>query len=260
MAILRESTGTWRKGDLHVLQGPGQGFAENFRFLMTRAEIDADYYAFCDQDDRWDEAKLATAIEWLSQRGDRPALWCSRTRLISADGADLGHSILFARPPSFRNALVQSIAGGNTMVMNRKARDLLLEASRRTSFVSHDWWSYQIVTGAGGDFHYSAKAWTAYRQHPGNLVGGNNAWQARLARVRQLFRGRFNRWNECNLAGLQQCEDLLTPDAVSAMRQFARARSAPLPARLLSLRRSGVYRQSALDQISLYAACIIRRI
>ena len=32
---------------------------------------------------------------------------------------------LFERAPDFRNALVQSIAGGNTMVFNRAARDLL---------------------------------------------------------------------------------------------------------------------------------------
>ena len=34
---------------------------------------------------------------------------------MSETGAAEGHSPLFLKPPSFRNALVQSIAGGNTM-------------------------------------------------------------------------------------------------------------------------------------------------
>ena len=84
-------------------------------------------------------------------------------------------SPLFRRPPSFRNALVQSLAGGNTMVLNRPARDLVALASRRARFVSHDWWAYLLVTGAGGAVHYSAKPLVRYRQHAHNLVGANTS-------------------------------------------------------------------------------------
>src|ERR1700722_13021677 len=39
--------------------------------------------------------------------------------------AGLTKRVTFMRPPSFRNALVQNIGGGNTMVFNRAARTIL---------------------------------------------------------------------------------------------------------------------------------------
>ena len=49
-------------------------------------------------------------------------------------------------------APLQSLAGGNTMVFNQAARDLMLDAGGHLDIVSHDWWAYLLVTGAGGMF------------------------------------------------------------------------------------------------------------
>lgn len=259
--IVRRVAETWRLGRVRLVEGPQRGFAENFRSLLVRAEINADYYAFCDQDDVWDDDKLAHAVAWLkTQASDRPALYCSRTRIISADGETVGQSPLFSRAPSFRNALVQSIAGGNTMVMNRAARELLLEASRRTGFVSHDWWCYMLVSGAGGNVFYCPEPRIAYRQHEDNLVGQNNTWRARMSRIGFLLRGRFRNWTDVNLAGLEVCRDLLTDDARVALNHFEDARKRRFPGCLRSLRRSGVYRQTVFGELGLYAACAIGRL
>ena len=110
-----------------------------------------------------------------TQDGSLPLLFCSRTLTITESGTPVGMSPLFRRTPSFRNALVQSLAGGNTMVLNRAARDIVALASRRARFVSHDWWAYLLVTGAGGVVHYSAKPLVRYRQHAQNLVGANTS-------------------------------------------------------------------------------------
>lgn len=261
MDILRRTAESWTLGRVRLVDGPQRGFAENFRSLMTRGDVEAEYYAFCDQDDVWEEDKLAHAVAWLkTQAPDLPALYCSRTRIISIDGETIGLSPLFPRAPGFRNALVQSIAGGNTMVMNRAAHDLLLEASRRTPFVSHDWWCYLIVSGAGGAVHYSAQSRIGYRQHDGNLVGQNNTWRARMSRLGFMIRGRFRDWNDRNAAGLAACEDLLTDDARKALALFERARSRLLVTRLVSLRQSGVYRQTILGGLGLYAACVLKRL
>lgn len=259
--IVRRAAATWGLGRVRLLDGPRQGFAENFRSLMTRAEIEADCYAFCDQDDVWEEDKLAHAVAWLeTQPAHRPALYCSRTRIISCDGKTIDHSPLFSRAPSFRNAIVQSIAGGNTMVMNRAARNLLLEASRRTGFVSHDWWCYLMVSGAGGSVHYCPDPRIGYRQHEDNLVGQNNTWRARMSRLHHLVRGRFKDWNDKNIAGLELCEDLLTVDSRRVLAHFSDSRRRKLPGRLLSLWRSGAYRQTAIGELGLYVACVIGRL
>ncbi|TGR60375.1 glycosyltransferase family 2 protein, partial [bacterium M00.F.Ca.ET.194.01.1.1] len=100
-----------------------QGFAANFRSMILDPRIDADCYAFSDQDDVWEPDRLESAIRWMEGEDiDMPLLFCSRTATISQTGIPAGYSPLFRRPPSFRNALVQSIAGGNTMLFNRKAR------------------------------------------------------------------------------------------------------------------------------------------
>ncbi len=259
--IVAETAGRWNRGEVHLVDGPQRGFAENFRSLMVNDGILADYACFSDQDDLWDEDKLSVAIEWLArQDASVPALYCSRTLTVDREGVPIGMSPLFSRPPDFRNALVQSIAGANTMVLNATAHALMREASRRTGFVSHDWWCYLMVTGAGGAVHYSPEPRIAYRQHETNLVGANNTWSARLVRLKGFLGGRFSDWNERNLSALAACEDLLTDEARALAAGLAKARTGGVLARLAALRRSGVYRQSAVEQAMLYAACAINKI
>jgi glycosyltransferase involved in cell wall biosynthesis len=255
LAILSDWRGRWNKGSFSVCEGPRSGFAENFRTLICNEAADADFFAFCDQDDLWEAGKLATALAWMdTQDASLPLLFCSRTLTISQSGDVIGMSPLFSRPPSFRNALVQSLAGGNTMVLNRAARDLVARASRRARFVSHDWWAYLLVTGAGGVVCYSPRPLVRYRQHAENLVGANTSLEARLARLTLLFGGQFVRWTEMNLAGLEKNRDLLTSNAIAALELFSRARKRSLLASMASLRKSGVYRQTLKGTLALWAA------
>ena len=259
--ILERTQASWNRGEFRIAHGPGKGFAENFRSLILNPDIAADYYAFCDQDDLWDADKLAAAVEWLQGvPAGEAGVYCSRTRIIDLDGRPIGSSPLFARPPSFRNAIVQSIAGANTMVLNRAAWTLLVDASRENSFVSHDWWTYLIVTGAGGTIHYCPRPRIGYRQHSENLVGSNNSFAARLSRYRFLLRGRFAGWMAQNLTGLRRCEHLLTGDAKRVLQEMERVHSGSLPLRLASLRRSGAYRQSRSANLGLYFACLMGKL
>jgi glycosyltransferase involved in cell wall biosynthesis len=254
-AILSDWQGRWEKGVFRICEGPRGGFAENFRALISNDAAEADFFACCDQDDLWEAHKLESALAWMrSEDASLPLLFCSRTLNISELGAPIGTSPLFRRKPSFRNALVQSLAGGNTIVLNRAARDVVALASRRAHFVSHDWWMYQIVTGAGGIAHYSPEPLVRYRQHAENLVGANTSWRARLGRLRRLRGGQFAEWNDVNLASLEKNRDLLTPDAIEALELFARARKSKLPSAIAGLRRSGVYRQTPQGTLALWVA------
>jgi glycosyltransferase involved in cell wall biosynthesis len=250
----------WSKGSFTRLSGPGRGFADNFRALLINQEVDADYVAFCDQDDVWLPEKTRFAADALAPHGQRPAVLFARTINTDAEGNELSRSPLFRRPPDFANALVQSIGGGNTMVLNRAAHQLLRDAATRAGFVSHDWFAYLIVAGAGGHVTYSETPHVLYRQHGENLVGANSGLGARLSRVQAALGGRFARWNDANLAALDACRDLLTPTAAEMVDRFREARAAPLPARLAKLRHSGVYRQTTLGQLSLYAASLLGKL
>jgi hypothetical protein len=84
--------------------------------------------------------------------------------------------------------------------------------------------------------------------------------KARYSRLKRMIRGQFREWSDENLAGLELNADLLTPEAMCTLVRFRDARKAALPRRLFDLSRSGVYRQTLLGCIALYAASLINRL
>jgi glycosyltransferase involved in cell wall biosynthesis len=248
----------WGEHKVSLWRGPCRGYARNFISAVCNKNLSARYYAWCDQDDVWDAHKLQAALEWLQSVPEEvPALYFGRTELVDKAGAALGYSPLFRRPPSFANALVQNIGGGNTMVLNHAARLLLEEAAQNLDIVSHDWWAYLLVTGVGGNVFYDATPYVHYRQHGANLVGSNCGWKARIVRIRMLFQGRFRHWNATNIAGLETIQHRLTDENRLTLETFKALRSRHFPGRLLSLKRSGVYRQTLLGNLGLLLATVI---
>ncbi len=259
--ILEAYREQWGGERLSIHDGPAQGFAANYLSLTCKADIAADYFAYSDQDDIWEVDKLQRAVAWLqSVPAGVPALYCSRTRLVDANNRDIGLSPLFLKPPSFPNALMQSIGGGNTMVFNQAARALLREAGEQIDVVSHDCWAYMVVSGCGGQVFYDAYPSLRYRQHGGNLVGTNAGWSARLTRVGMLWNGWFRDWNERNIDALLKLGDRLTPENRAILERFARARHRSMLPRLIALKRCGIYRQTLLGNLGLAAAAIFNKI
>jgi glycosyltransferase involved in cell wall biosynthesis len=183
-AILEYYQSHWGEDRISIHAGPAEGSTANFLSLTCRADIDADYFAYADQDDVWESDKLERAVNWLQDRARRRARAVRLAHLlVDARNQHIGYSPLFDRAPDFRNALVQSIAGGNTMVFNRAARDLLRQAGENVSAVTHDWWAYMLVTSCGGAVHYDPYPTVRYRQHGGNQFGSNVNPRAQLKRA-----------------------------------------------------------------------------
>ena len=244
-----------------IRRGPSQGsFVANFRTLACDPQIDAEFFAFCDQDDVWFPDKLTRALAVLARQNPAvPAVYCGRTLIIDEAGEPRGYSPLFARRPSFRNAVIQSIGGGNTMVFNRAARDLLAKAPHANP-VSHDWWTYQVVTAVGGTCHYDPVPAVAYRQHAANTMGANVGWLARILRAKMVVQGRFSEWTLQNLEALQSIEPLMTEKSRATLRDIKGMRSPSLISRLRHLWQSGVYRQTVYGSIGLVGAVMFRRL
>lgn len=261
LAIIKRFQQRLGSDRVRLLQGPRIGFAQNFLSLVRNPEIEADFFSFCDQDDVWFPDKLQRAVTRIPRADEeRPAVYCSRTRLIDEAGNIIGHSPLFARTPSFHNALVQSLAGANTMMLNKAARALLARVPSTAPVVSHDWLCYLLVSGCGGQVFYDPEPTLDYRQHGGNLIGSNNSMRDRLTRVRMMFGGTFREWTQKNLAALRTCAGLLDDRSRVALARFETARDANLPRRLYLLKKAGVYRQTGFGTVGLIIAASIRRI
>lgn len=245
------------------LDGPGQGAAANFLSLIARAPADIDRLAFADQDDVWLPGKLERACDALDAAGEEtPVLYCTRILICDADLGTRRPSPVWPRPPSFANALAQNIATGSTIVLNRAATDLVRRAGARVGAAqvpAHDWWMYQIVTGAGGRIIWDAEPQVLYRQHGGNLMGDNAGLAARLHRVTQLLSGTYADWTDRNIAALVAARDLLTPQAAATLDDLARARRGGPLRRVAALRRLDLHRQGRVGQAALYMAAALGR-
>ena len=172
----------------------------------------------------------------------------------------LGYSTLFNKPPSFANALIQNIGGGNTMMLNRAVKNLVINAALDATVVSHDWWCCQIVTGAGGYVIYDPKPCLKYRQHAYNLVDANTGWYARLMRIRELLKGRLRTRDDINLKAPVDCNKLITKDNFAILETFMEARQLPLIKHLILLKRSGVYRQTLLGNLGLLFVIVFDKV
>lgn len=254
LLLLKDFQKTQGKDRMVLLNGPNQGFAKNFLSLIKNRSIIADYFAFSDQDDIWFDDKLERGLAKVGKVQNVPALYCSRTRLISADKRLEGYSPLFTAAPAFANALVQSIAGANTMLINSEARELLAHTPDDAEIVAHDWLTYLLVTGCGGTVFYDPLPTLDYRQHSDNIIGANNRWRDRVVRLGKMCTGRFRQWSSQNLLILKGFSEKLTPQSQQTMARFEQARDSALIRRIFLMKKSGVYRQTSPGNISLFIA------
>ena len=247
-------------GQVEIRRGPCAGFAANYLALAGDPGIRAGFYAFADQDDVWQPDRLARGVARLADvPAATPGLYGGRTVLIDAAGRETGRSPRFRTAPGFGNALVQSIAGGNTMLFNQAAKELL-ERARPATVVAHDWWIYLLVSGAGGRVIYDPEPTVRYRQHAANAIGDNQGWAARLRRMRMLAGGKLAEYSDVNLAALERAWPLLTPEAQAQVARLRRGRRQPFLGRLACAPRLGLYRQTRGGTFTLWLALVAGRL
>lgn len=224
-------------------EGPGRGSAANFLTLAARAAPGA-WVAFSDQDDVWNPDRLerALAVAAPVRPGER-VVHASATLLTDAALRPIGPS---SPPPprgvSFGNALVQNVLAGNTLVLSPGAAALLRSAAPAAlaeDVPFHDWWIYQLMTGAGVRIVYDDRPGLKYRQHGGNVLGAHRGVRAGLSRAGQILRRDYAGWIDRNVAALDRVDSLLTAEARRTLHGFMSARRDPV-----SLKELGIHRQT----------------
>ena len=153
------------------------GFVKSFSELVKMAvtlDIDADYYAFADQDDIWMPQKLAMACSVLATKDNsKPNLFTSNSMQIDAEGREL--ELFHKGPePKFRkgNVLVFGTEQGCSMVFNRKAVEIYSE--HEPSLTWHDRWLYHICYFLGS-VTYDHQPLFYYRRHEKNALANHKA-------------------------------------------------------------------------------------
>ncbi|WP_415391852.1 glycosyltransferase [Paracoccus sp. SJTW-4] len=255
------------QGRVELHAGPGRGAAANFLSMLAALPAQPGFVALSDQDDVWLAGKLSRALAALHAAGEAPALYCSRATICDAGLRPLGLTPAPRHPPSFRHALVQNLVQGNTAVLNPAAAALARQAAQGAgagdgvrAVVMHDWWLYQLVSGAGGRVIWDPHPSLLYRQHGGNVVGANAGLRARLASVRRMLLGRHRDWSLATLHEMQRLRPLLTPEHRAVLDDFAALCGPGAGARLRALRRGGFHRRDAPSQALLWLAAALGRV
>ena len=170
---------------LEVTQGDDhRGVASSFYLLLDHVPA-GHYVAFCDQDDVWFPNKLERAVKALAPFSPKqvPALYCSRQILTDAGLKPFGVSARLPEKPVFLMALTQNIATGCTVVLSPDAVHLVRSVVPPPFPTLHDWWSYLLVSGAGGAVITDNQPSLYYRQHQGNTVGVPTHYAARALKA-----------------------------------------------------------------------------
>ncbi len=244
--MMAEFLATLGSGRAVVLPGDGRvGPAKSFlRLLRIAATGGYDAIAFADQDDVWLPDKLARGMASLIQvPATTPALYCARQVLVDAELRRIADSAMVRRSLAFPAALTQNIATGCTVMLNRTATNLIA-ASRAPGATLHDWWSYLMVSAAGGQVLFDTTPVVLYRQHETNTMGAPASLVQRG--LAALHRGPATFMNVFlqNIAALGDQPELITSAASAQVAAIAHALDGGQMQRCAALRMPGLRRQT----------------
>ncbi|MDO4160917.1 MAG: glycosyltransferase, partial [Prevotellaceae bacterium] len=130
----------------------------------------ADYYAFCDQDDIWDDDKLLVATQALNNKSsDKPLIYYCGQRLVDVNLNLLSIHKVSNNRSDHTNFLISNVAGCTT-VFNSKLLDLI-NSSNPDFILMHDSWIFKVCLAMNGEYVVDPEPHISYRQHDNNTVG-----------------------------------------------------------------------------------------
>ena len=167
-------------GYLKWYSGDNKGYAFSFMDLV-QASGDADYYAFCDQDDIWHSDKVSKTLQKMQEIEDDP----QTPVLIHTDLRVVDRDLQVIHPSfcslsgfrgdrlAFHHLLMQNVVTGCTVMINGALAQLASGTTVR-NILMHDWF-LALLASACGKVAFLNEATIDYRQHGKNAVGAKNS-------------------------------------------------------------------------------------
>lgn len=174
-----------------LLDYPSQHGAKN-NFLSLLQKVDADYYLFCDQDDKWSADKIEKQIAKIKEtersHPGKPVLVFSDLSVVDGEMNIIDKSMWSVECihpehlTTFDEGGAFEFVTGCTMLFNKQAKDTVVFPADKA--VMHDAWVTLCVLRSGGIAKAIHEPLVYYRQHGNNVLGVNN-W-AQYSRVKRL--------------------------------------------------------------------------
>ena len=172
-------------GLLSWYQGEHLNVQKGFLDLLKKSP-DSDYYAFCDQDDVWDDDKLYVAVNRLKDYPrNKPSVYYCGQRLVDENLKLLSIHRVSNRRNAYTNFLISNNAGCTT-VFNKALRDCVNQHTP-DFILMHDSWVLKLCLAVGGSFIADPEPHISYRQHGNNTIGLDTGLNSLVWRVRHYI-------------------------------------------------------------------------
>ena len=157
--------------------GKGRASAcENFTLLLEAAE--AELIMFCDHDDVWKKNKIELTL--AAYRKAQQQFGENTPVMVFTDSVITDEKLQTVSPSMIRSQhlnhtdftlqkiIIQNMASGNTMLINRALRSLALPIAKEA--LMHDHW-ITLAAAFAGKIVYVDEGTILYRQHASNVIG-----------------------------------------------------------------------------------------
>jgi glycosyltransferase involved in cell wall biosynthesis len=234
--------------------GPAASF-----FDLLRQPFDASFFAFCDQDDIWVPQKIELAVNAIGQFPEGvPVMYFSRLKYVDSTNKLIKLSPL-PKKIGFGNALVENIATGCTIVINKAAKELI-EKDIPKQCLMHDSWCYLLIS-CMGKVIYDPSPTIHYRQHASNAIGASTSvidtMKRRFKRLK-LFNRKVFRFSDQAENFLKLYDNLVPQKEKSLLLRFVNARQSWIKRVMLAFSQC-IWRQSIIDNIILRVLILFNR-
>ena len=239
-AIIDEYTRQYSDSVQRVCSGQRFGGAKAHFFWMTQ-QCEAEYIAYCDDDDTWKAdklEKLRNAMQDAESRlgSNTPILVFSDQTVTDEKLSVIAPSLMRYQKQYFehfdyRSILMQNVVTGGAMMINRALAKLALRCVDTSQVIMHDWWM-AAVAARFGEIVYIDEPLGAYRQHGHNSVGAKNVGSLahilhKLGHIREIERTLADKKAQVSVFERTYAPMLEEADR-TFLGQFARRRSGPV--------------------------------
>ena len=176
--------------------GDNIGYTKSFLTALKNAPK-ADFYAFADQDDVWDEFKIAKTIKLLNEK-EMCLAYCNAVDTDDNLVATKNHYSIHRKMPYAGMTFLSSVCSGFLMVFDEKIRKKTLEAEN--IIISHDLWVGALASYIG-TIEYTTEALALHRRLE-NSVSRYDSYKTIKHRLKTLFFGK----SKCDICAKQMLE------------------------------------------------------
>lgn len=213
---------------IHILRESNCGVNDSF-WKLLKTSRKADYYAFCDQDDRWMPEKLSKAVEKLSKI-EGPGLYIGNVILADENMKPLSLKPKLMNPADFSPERCVVPHGdrvlGCTMVWNNALQQVILDRNLNVYYAhdQHLWFIAAMV----GQVIFDSTPYMYYRQHSNNVAAAMT-YQGKIRQYRKKLKTAKNRFFETdnkksrdiemrNREMLERCSDLISNELIQLLK------------------------------------------